>query len=92
MSNINAFWSVVHEKKIFEDLSIFFLFCPFFGPKSGQPLYLNDLNPQASFLPSLVEAGLVVLEKKSYYFSKILSYKDGLVHYNLTLDDFVVFV
>jgi len=37
MPNINAFWPVVHEKKIFEDLSKLSLFCP----KRGQPLYLN---------------------------------------------------
>jgi len=37
MPNINAFWTVVHEKKIFEDLSKFSLF----GPKRDQPLYLN---------------------------------------------------
>jgi len=41
MPNINAFRPVVHEKKIFEDLSKFSLFCPLLGPKRGQPLYLN---------------------------------------------------
>jgi len=40
MLNINAFWLVVHEKKIFEDLSKFSLF----SPKRGQPLYLNKLE------------------------------------------------
>jgi len=32
---------VVHEKKIFEDLSNFFLLCPLLGPKRDQPHYLN---------------------------------------------------
>jgi len=32
---------LVHEKKIFEDLSKFSLFCPLLGPKRGQPIYLN---------------------------------------------------
>jgi len=41
MPNINAFRPVVHEKKIFEDLSKFSLFCPLLGSKMGQPLYLN---------------------------------------------------
>jgi len=41
MLNINAFWLVVHEKKFFEYLSKFSLFCPLLGPKSGQTLYLN---------------------------------------------------
>jgi len=45
--NINAFRPVVHEKKIFEYLSKFSLFCPLFGPKRGQPLYLNNLNPHS---------------------------------------------
>jgi len=65
MLNINAFRPLVHEKKIFEDLSKFSLFCP----KTGQPLYLNISEspfPQACFLSSLVEIGLVVLEKKSF--------------------------
>jgi len=58
---------LVHEKKIFEDLSKFSLFFPLLGPKRGQPLYLNKSespSPEACFLPSLVEIGLVVLEKK----------------------------
>jgi len=41
MLNINAFQLVVHEKKIFQDLSKFSLLCPLLGPKMGQPLYLN---------------------------------------------------
>jgi len=64
MPNINAFQQVVvHEKKIFEDLSKFLLFFPLTGP-----FYLTNLNPhpQACFLPSLVEIGQVVLEKKSF--------------------------
>jgi len=35
--NINAFWLVVHEKKIFEDLSKLSLFCPLLGPNKGHP-------------------------------------------------------
>jgi len=41
MLNIKAFLPVVHEKKIFEDLTTFSLFYPFLGPKRGQPLYWN---------------------------------------------------
>jgi len=41
MPNIKAFRPEVHEKKIFEDLTIFPLFCPLFGTKSGQPLFIN---------------------------------------------------
>jgi len=41
MPNINAFRPVVHEKKIFEDLSKVSIFCHLLGPKGGQPLYLN---------------------------------------------------
>jgi len=41
MPNIKAFQPVVHEKKMFEDLTKFSLFCPLLGPKGGQPLYLN---------------------------------------------------
>jgi len=41
MPNIKAFRPVVHEKKIFEDLTKFFLFCPLLGPKRGQSLSLN---------------------------------------------------
>jgi len=65
MLNIKTFWPVVHEKKIFEDLSNFSLFCPLLG----QPLYLNKIwipIPQACFLPRLVEINLMVLEKKSF--------------------------
>jgi len=32
---------VIHEKKIFEDLSKFSLFCPLLDPKRVQTLYLN---------------------------------------------------
>jgi len=67
MPNINAFRPVVHQKKIFEDLSKFSLFFPLLGPKGGQPLYLNKSeSPSPCFLPSSVEIGLVVLEKKSF--------------------------
>jgi len=48
MSNINAFWPVVHEK-IFEELSKLSLFRPSLG------------QPQACFLPSLVEIGPVLM-------------------------------
>jgi len=37
MPNINAFWPVVHEKKIFEDLTKFSLFCPLLGPNGASP-------------------------------------------------------
>jgi len=69
MLNINAYQPVVHEKKIFEDLSKFSLFCPLLGSKWGQPpLFEQIWIPiyQACFLPTLVEIGLVVLEKKSF--------------------------
>jgi len=48
MPNINAFWSAVHEKKIFEDLSKVSLFCLLLGPKGGQPLYLNKSESPSS--------------------------------------------
>jgi len=41
MENINAFRTVVQEKKIFEDLSIFSLFGPLLGTKRVQSLHLN---------------------------------------------------
>jgi len=41
MPNIKTFRLVVHEKKIFEDLTKVSLFCPLLGPKRVQPLYLN---------------------------------------------------
>jgi len=41
MPNIKAFRPVVHETKFFEDLSNLSLFCPLFGPKRGQPLFMN---------------------------------------------------
>jgi len=69
MLNINAFRLVVHEKMIFEDLSKCSLFYPLLGPKRGQSLYFNKSgspSSKACFLPSLVEIGLVVLEKKSF--------------------------
>jgi len=58
MTNTNAFRPVVHEK-ICEDLSKFALFSPFI---------LTNMNthPQECFLLSLVETGLVVLEKNIY--------------------------
>jgi len=37
----HAFWPVIHEKTIFEDLSKCSLFCHLLGPKRGQPLYVN---------------------------------------------------
>jgi len=40
---------VVHEKKIFEDLSNFSLFCPLLG----QPLYLKKSeSPSPSMIPT----------------------------------------
>jgi len=42
MPTIKAFRPVVHEKKILEELTKLSLFCPFSGPKRGQPLYLNN--------------------------------------------------
>jgi len=41
MLNINAFWPVIHEKKIFEDSTKLSLFYPLLGPKRGRPLYLK---------------------------------------------------
>jgi len=43
MLNINAFWPVVHDKEIFEDLSNFSLFCTLLGPKRGHPLYIEQI-------------------------------------------------
>jgi len=37
MLNINAFWVVVHGKKIFEDLSKFPYFAPYWAPKEASP-------------------------------------------------------
>jgi len=68
MLNINAFWHVVHEK-VSEDLSKYSLFCPLLGPqKRPAPLFEQIWIPilQACFLPSLVEIGQVVLEKKIF--------------------------
>jgi len=69
MPNIKAFQLVVHEKKIFEDLSICFLILPLIGPqKVPAPLFKQIWIPifQECFLPRLVEIGLVVLEKKIF--------------------------
>jgi len=41
VSNSNVYRPVVHEKKLFEDLSKISLFCPLLGPKSGQLICLN---------------------------------------------------
>jgi len=35
MPNIKGLRPVVHEKMIFEDLTIFSLFCPLLGPKKS---------------------------------------------------------
>jgi len=55
-------------RKIFEDLSKFSLFLPL--TEGANPILWTNLNPhphpQACFLPSLVEIGLVVVEKKSF--------------------------
>jgi len=32
---------VVHEKKIFEDLTQVSLYCPLLGPERDQPLFMN---------------------------------------------------
>jgi len=45
MPNINAFWPVGHEKKIFKDFSKFPILCPLNGPLGGQ---LFDLNKSES--------------------------------------------
>jgi len=45
MPNINAFRTVVHEKKIFEDLSKFSLYCPLLGRKRVSPFTWLNLNP-----------------------------------------------
>jgi len=67
MPNIKAFRPVVHEKKIFEDLTKFSLFWPLLGPKRRQLLYLNKSeSPSPNHLSSLVEIGQVVCEKKSF--------------------------
>jgi len=68
MLNINAFWPVVYEKKIFEDLSKFSLNLPLIGPKRSQSLYLNKSeSPSPKYVPTnLVEICQVVLEKKPF--------------------------
>jgi len=60
MPNINVFRPVVHEKS-YQNL-------PYSVPKGASPFIWTNLNPhpQACFLPSLIEIGLVVLEKKSF--------------------------
>jgi len=67
MSNINAFRPVVHEK-VFKIYQNFPDCTPFSAAKGSAPLIENTLIPFSltSFLPSLVEIGLVVLEKKSF--------------------------
>jgi len=45
MPNINPFWPMVHEMKIFEDLSKCSLFCPLLG----QTLYLNKSESPSMF-------------------------------------------
>jgi len=55
---------VVHKKKIFEDLLKFFLILPLTRPQKGPvPLSEQFESPSPCFLLSLVEIGLVVLEK-----------------------------
>jgi len=69
MPDINVFWPVVHEKKIFEYLSNISLFCPLLGPKRDQILYLNKSeSPSLKHVShqGLVEIGQVVREKKSF--------------------------
>jgi len=64
MSNINAFWPVVHENYFWRFIKIF-LILPLFAPQKGSAPLLLIWIPfsRATFLPSLVEIGLVVLEK-----------------------------
>jgi len=64
MPNINAFRPVVYEKKIFEYLSKFSIFCPLLGPSPFIWTNLNPHPPQVWFLPRSVEIDPVVLEKK----------------------------
>jgi len=70
LPNIKSFRPVVHEKKIFEDLTKFSLFSPLMGPKRGQPLFMNKSESPSlkhvSHTPSLVEIGQVVHEKKIF--------------------------
>jgi len=51
--------------KIYENVPYF---APYWAPKGPAPLFEQICIPipQACFLPSLVEIGLVVLEKKSF--------------------------
>jgi len=63
MLNINAFRLVVHEKKIFQDLSKFSLICPLLGPKRGHTLYLNT-----SESPSSKHVSCQVWLKLAYWF------------------------
>jgi len=42
MPNINVFWPVVHEKKIFEYLSKFPYFAPYWAPKGASPLNKSE--------------------------------------------------
>jgi len=60
MPNTNAFEQVVHEKKVFKDLSNF---SPFWPLKWGQPLHFNKSE---SPFPRDASCFLVVLEKKSF--------------------------
>jgi len=57
-----------HEKKIFEDLSKYFLFSPLLDPQNGQPFIWMNLNEFESAFPKHVfyQTGQVVCEKKSY--------------------------
>jgi len=57
---------VVHEKKIFEDLSKFSLFCPLLGPKMGQPFYLNNLIPIPQVCKSLSPWGGVIHDRRDF--------------------------
>jgi len=85
MVNINVFQLVCGSWE--EDLSKFSLFCPLLGPQKGPAPYFNKYESPSPrhvyLLPSLVEIGLVVLEKKiflSISLCKNLSPWGGAIH------------
>jgi len=56
-------------RRFFKIYPIVFLILPLIGPQKGPALLFEHIRipiPQAYFLPSLVEIGQVVLEKKSF--------------------------
>jgi len=69
MLNIKTFWPAVHEEKIFEDISNFFLILPLIGPQKGPVPLFEQIwipIPQSCFPPSLVKISQVVREKKTF--------------------------